>query len=52
MSTGVIGCLYAAATLFVMLVGVPFAFDLGCGALQSMTIFIPPASLDTVTQNV
>ena len=52
MSTGVIGMLYAAATLVVMLIGVPIAFALGSVALLFMAIFMPAASLDTVTQNV
>ena len=43
MSTGVIGMLYAAATLVVMLIGVPIAFALGSVALLFMAIFMPAA---------
>jgi C4-dicarboxylate transporter DctM subunit len=52
MSTGAIGTLYAVATLGAMLIGVPIAFALGLVAVVFMAIFMPVASLDTVTQNV
>jgi tripartite ATP-independent transporter DctM subunit len=47
-----IGVSYAAATLFAMFSGMPIAFALGAVALVFMGIYMPTASLDTVTQNV
>ena len=47
-----IGVSYAAATLFVMFSGMPIAFALGAVAVVFMGIYMPTASLDTVTQNV
>jgi tripartite ATP-independent transporter DctM subunit len=47
-----IGVSYAAATLFVMFSGMPIAFALGAVAVVFMGIYMPSASLDTVTQNV
>lgn len=47
-----IGVSYAAATLFVMFSGMPIAFALGAVAVAFMGIYMPTASLDTVTQNV
>src|ERR1700751_86752 len=47
-----IGIYYALATLAAMFAGMPIAFALGSVAVLFMLIFMPAASLDTVTQNV
>ena len=47
-----IGLSYGFATLFAMFSGMPIAFALGAVAVVFMAIFMPAASLDTVTQNV
>src|SRR6201992_2310556 len=47
-----IGISYGLATLVVMFSGVPIAFALGVVAVVFMGIYMPAASLDTVTQNV
>ncbi len=47
-----IGISYGVATLVVMFSGMPIAFALGAVAVVFMDIFMPAASLDTVTQNV
>ncbi|KPG01049.1 C4-dicarboxylate ABC transporter [Rhodopseudomonas sp. AAP120] len=47
-----IGISYGIATLVAMFSGMPIAFALGAVALVFMAIFMPSASLDTVTQNV
>src|SRR5438876_2597851 len=47
-----IGVSYGLATLFAMLSGMPIAFALGAVAVVFMGIYMPAASLDTVTQNV
>jgi tripartite ATP-independent transporter DctM subunit len=47
-----IGLSYGAATLFAMFSGMPIAFALGAVAVVFMGIYMPAASLDTVTQNV
>jgi C4-dicarboxylate transporter DctM subunit len=52
MTVGGVGILYGAATLAVMLTGMPIAFALGGVAVVFMMIFMPGASVDTVTQNV
>lgn len=52
MSTLALGLLYAAATLAAMFAGIPIAFALGSVAVAFMWLFMPGASLDTVTQNV
>ena len=52
MTTATIGLLYGGATLLVMISGMPIAFALGGVAVAFMLIFMPAASLDTVTQNV
>jgi C4-dicarboxylate transporter, DctM subunit len=52
MTVGGVGILYGAATLAVMLSGMPIAFALGGVAVVFMMIFMPGASVDTVTQNV
>src|ERR1700688_3508310 len=43
---------YGLATLFAMFSGMPIAFALGAVAVVFMGIYMPHASLDTVTQNV
>ena len=52
MSVFGIGIAYGAATLFAMFAGMPIAFALGAVAVVFMAIYMPSASLDTVTQNV
>ncbi len=52
MSALAIGLLFGAVTLIVMFSGMPIAFALGSVAAIFMYFFMPPASLDTVTQNV
>jgi tripartite ATP-independent transporter DctM subunit len=52
MSTLQIGLLYGAATFAALFSGMPIAFALGGVATVFMTIFMPAASLDTITQNV
>src|ERR1700752_1291745 len=47
-----IGISYGAATLLAMFSGMPIAFALGAVAVVFMGIYMPSASLDTVTQNV
>src|SRR5438445_6884115 len=47
-----IGISYGIATLFAMFSGMPIAFALGAVAVAFMAIYMPTASLDTVTQNV
>src|SRR5689334_27990 len=47
-----IGISYGLATLFAMFSGMPIAFALGAVAVAFMAIYMPSASLDTVTQNV
>jgi tripartite ATP-independent transporter DctM subunit len=47
-----IGISYGVATLVVMFSGMPIAFALGAVAVAFMAIYMPHASLDTVTQNV
>jgi tripartite ATP-independent transporter DctM subunit len=47
-----IGILYGLSTLAVMLTGMPIAFALGGVAVVFMVLFMPGASVDTVTQNV
>src|SRR5882757_413720 len=47
-----IGVSYGIATLLVMFSGMPIAFALGAVAVVFMAIYMPAASLDTVTQNV
>jgi C4-dicarboxylate transporter, DctM subunit len=51
-STGIIGMLYGLGTLLLMFSGMPIAFALGSIAVVFMFIFMPSASLDTVTLNV
>ena len=52
MSVLAIGLLFGAVTLVVMFSGMPIAFALGFVAILFMALFMPAASLDTVTQNV
>jgi C4-dicarboxylate transporter DctM subunit len=52
MSAATIGILYGVGTLLVMFSGMPIAFALGAIAIIFMALFMPGASLDTVTQNV
>jgi C4-dicarboxylate transporter DctM subunit len=52
MSVFEIGLLFAVITLLVMFSGMPIAFALGIVAVAFMYVFMPAASLDTVTQNV
>ncbi len=52
MSELTLGLLYGAVTLMVMFSGMPIAFALGVVAVGFMYFFMPPSSLDTVTQNV
>lgn len=47
-----IGISYGIATLIIMFSGMPIAFALGAVSLIFMAIYMPSASLDTVTQNV
>ncbi len=47
-----IGLCYGGATLIAMFSGMPIAFALGAVAVVFMAIFMPAASLDTVTENV
>src|ERR1700749_4274736 len=47
-----IGVAYGLATLFAMFSGMPIAFALGAVAVVFMGIYMPMASLDTVTENV
>ncbi|MBB5047904.1 tripartite ATP-independent transporter DctM subunit [Rhodopseudomonas rhenobacensis] len=47
-----IGISYGVATLLAMFSGMPIAFALGAVAVAFMAIYMPAASLDTVTQNV
>ncbi|MDC8758112.1 TRAP transporter large permease [Janthinobacterium fluminis] len=52
MSTAMIGGLYGLGTLLLMFSGMPIAFALGAIAVTFMILFMPGASLDTVTLNV
>ena len=52
MTTLSVGLLYGAGTLIVMLAGMPIAFALGAVATLFMIFFMPPSSVDTITQNV
>jgi C4-dicarboxylate transporter, DctM subunit len=51
-TTVAIGLLYGAATLVAMFAGMPIAFALGAVATAFMILFMPAASVDTITQNV
>jgi tripartite ATP-independent transporter DctM subunit len=52
MSTLAIGLMYGGATLLVMFSGMPIAFALGAVATVFMIWFMPPSSVDTISQNV
>ncbi|MEB0137451.1 MULTISPECIES: TRAP transporter large permease [unclassified Undibacterium] len=52
MSPLTLGVLYGIVTLVVMFSGMPIAFALGVVATSFMYLFMPAASLDTITQNV
>src|SRR6516162_4005096 len=52
MTTATIGLMYGAATLVAMFAGMPIAFALGAVATVFMIVFMPAASVDTITQNV
>ena len=52
MSVLTLGLLFGGVTLVVMFSGMPIAFALGFVAVLFMGLFMPAASLDTVTQNV
>jgi C4-dicarboxylate transporter, DctM subunit len=52
MSVLSLGLLFGGVTLVVMFSGMPIAFALGFVAVLFMGVFMPAASLDTVTQNV
>jgi C4-dicarboxylate transporter, DctM subunit len=52
MSTLAVGMMYGGATLAIMASGMPIALALGTVAVIFMYVFMPAASLDTVTQNV
>jgi len=52
MSIFALGLLFTTVTLIVMFSGMPIAFALGAVAVGFMYFFMPPSSLDTVTQNV
>src|SRR6202012_2608885 len=47
-----IGVAYGLSTLLAMFSGMPIAFALGAVAVVFMGIYMPTASLDTVTENV
>ena len=52
MNTLQIGLAYGAATIVALFSGIPIAFALGAVATLFMLLFMPAASLDTITQNV
>jgi C4-dicarboxylate transporter DctM subunit len=52
MSILALGLLFGGVTLAVMFTGMPISFALGSVAVVFMYFFMPPASLNTVTQNV
>ena len=52
MNTLQIGLLYGGATIAALFSGIPIAFALGSVAVLFMMLFMPAASLDTITQNV
>jgi len=51
-STLQIGLLYGGATLAALFSGIPIAFALGGVATVFMMLFMPAASVDTITENV
>jgi tripartite ATP-independent transporter DctM subunit len=52
MSTLQIGLMYGGATVLALFSGIPIAFALGGVATMFMMIFMPAASVDTISQNV
>jgi len=52
MNTLQIGLAYGAATIVALFSGIPVAFALGAVATLFMLLFMPAASLDTITENV
>src|SRR5450631_4571082 len=52
MSMLALGLLFGGVTLIVMFSGMPIAFALGAVATTFMILFMPAASVDTITQNV
>lgn len=52
MSILTLGLLFGGVTLAIMFTGMPISFSLGAVAVVFMYFFMPPASLNTVTQNV
>jgi tripartite ATP-independent transporter DctM subunit len=52
MNTLQIGLAYGAATIVALFSGIPIAFALGAVATLFMLLFMPAASLDTITENV
>jgi C4-dicarboxylate transporter DctM subunit len=52
MTTLQLGLLYGGATLLILFSGMPIAFALGAIATVFMLMFMPHASLDSITQNV
>jgi tripartite ATP-independent transporter DctM subunit len=52
MNTLQIGLLYGGATVAALFSGIPIAFALGTVAVVFMMLFMPAASVDTITQNV
>src|SRR5476651_1503061 len=52
MSALQLGLMYGGATLVILFSGMPIAFALGAVATVFMMLFMPHASLDSITQNV
>jgi len=52
MTTLQLGLLYGGTTLLILFSGMPIAFALGAVATLFMLVFMPHASLDSITQNV
>jgi len=52
MTTGQIGLLYGAVTLFLLFSGMPIAFALGLSALGFMAVFMPTANLWSVAETM
>jgi C4-dicarboxylate transporter DctM subunit len=52
MTTGQIGLLYGAITLFLLFSGMPIAFALGLSALGFMAVFMPTANLWSVAETM
>ena len=52
MTTGQMGLLYGAVTLFLLFSGMPIAFALGLSALGFMAVFMPTANLWSVAETM